>query len=75
MAVSSCTSALHLSLLSLNIGKNDEVINFEFTLKAYEKLSNLGFEIDYNLSDLLGHGIDDKGISIGESFIKKYFYI
>ena len=55
--------------------KNDEVINYEFTIKAHKKLSELGFEINYNLSDLLGHGIDEKGISIGESFIKKFFYI
>ena len=61
--------------ITLYHGKNDEVINYEFTLKAYEKLRSLGFEIDYNLSDLLGHGIDEKGISIGESFIKKFFYI
>ena len=61
--------------LLLYHGKNDEVINYEFTLKAHEKLSNLGFEINYNLSDLLGHGIDEKGIGIGESFIKKFFYI
>ena len=61
--------------ITLYHGKNDEVINYEFTIKAYEKLSKLGFEINYNLSELLGHGIDEKGISIGESFIKKFFYI
>ena len=38
-------------------------------------LSNLGFEISYNLSDLLGHGIDEKGIGIGESFIRKFLYL
>ena len=61
--------------ITLYHGKNDEVINYEFTIKAYEKLNKLGFEINYNLSELLGHGIDEKGISIGESFIKKFFYI
>jgi phospholipase/carboxylesterase len=61
--------------ITLYHGKNDEVINYEFTVKAHEKLSKLGFEINYNLSELLGHGIDEKGISIGESFIKKFFYI
>ena len=34
LAVSSCTSALHLSLLSLNIGKNDEVITSDSTCVA-----------------------------------------
>ena len=31
----------------------------------------MGFEIDLNLSEELGHGIDDEGIKIGLDFIKK----
>lgn len=34
VAVSSCTSALHLSLLAAGIGKNDEVITTPFTFAA-----------------------------------------
>ena len=75
MIISSHNDILSKFPITLYHGKNDEVIHYEFTLKAHKKLSNLGFEINYNLSDLLGHGIDEKGIKIGESFIKKFFYI
>ena len=42
-------------------GKKDQVIDYNFTLKAYQKLNELGFQINFELSDNLGHGIDDEG--------------
>jgi len=56
-------------------GKQDEVINYEFTIKATAKLKSLGFDIEYDLSDSLGHGIDENGIRIGLNFIKKIFNV
>ena len=56
-------------------GKNDDVINYEFTLKAYKKLKSMGFEIQYSLSDFLAHGIDENGLKKGEVFLKKVFCI
>ena len=55
--------------------EKDELINYQNSVEASKKLKILGFEIDYNLSDGLGHGIDDKGIEIGLNFIKKTFNI
>jgi len=67
-------SSIRECLICNNIGKYFGV-KFALHLKVDTGMSRLGFEINYNLSELLGHGIDEKGISIGESFIKKFFYI
>ena len=56
-------------------GKKDQVIDYNFTLKAYQKLNELGFQINFELSDNLGHGIDDEGLKLGENFIKNIFYV
>ncbi|MBS91838.1 MAG: phospholipase [Rickettsiales bacterium] len=56
-------------------GKQDEVINYEFTEKASKKLKSLGFSVDYDLNESLGHGIDENGLDFGLSFIKKTFYV
>ena len=56
-------------------GKQDEVINYDFTVKATKKLKSLGFEVDYDLNQLLGHGIDEKGLDIGINFIKRTFNV
>ena len=61
--------------ISLFHGMNDEVINFEFSIKAFEKLKSLGFEIDHKLQKNLGHGIDEDGLKYGLKFIKKIFNI
>ena len=61
--------------ITLYHGKIDEVINYNFTLKAHERLKLLGFDIDYNLSESLGHGIDERGLTFGENFIKEKFYV
>ena len=55
--------------------KKDELINHQNSIEASEKLKKFGFDIDYCLSDELGHGIDDKGIQIGLDFIKKTFNV
>ena len=54
-------------------GLDDEVINSDFTSKAYAKFKSLGFEIDYTLQKNLGHGIDENGLNYGIKFIKKVF--
>ena len=38
---------------------------------SFKKFKEYGFEIDYSLSDELGHGIDDNGLAEGIEFIEK----
>ena len=59
--------------IKLYHGKKDELINYQNSIEASKKLKKFGFDIDYSLSDDLGHGIDDKGIQLGLNFIKKTF--
>lgn len=61
--------------IKLYHGKKDELINYQNSIEASKKLKEFGFDIDYSLSDDLGHGIDDKGIQLGLSFIKKTFNV
>ncbi len=61
--------------IKLYHGKKDEVINYEFTVKAYKKLKKLDFDVSYHLSQELSHGIDDEGLKLGLKFIEKIFYI
>ena len=61
--------------IKLYHGKKDELINYQNSIEASKKLKTLGFDIDYSLSDDLGHGIDDKGIQLGLNFIKKTFNV
>jgi len=61
--------------IGLYHGKMDEVINFKFTIDAFQKLKSFGFDISYDLSNELAHGIDDNGIHKGLNFIKKIFNI
>lgn len=61
--------------IKLYHGKKDELINYQNSVKASKKLKDMGFEIDFNLSEELGHGIDDEGIKMGLDFIKKTFNI
>ena len=61
--------------IKLYHGKKDELINYQNSVEASKKLKDMGFEIDFNLSEELGHGIDDEGIKMGLDFIKKTFNI
>ena len=61
--------------IKLYHGKKDELINYQNSIEASKKLKKFGFDIDYSLSDDLGHGIDDKGIQLGLNFIKKIFNV
>ena len=61
--------------IKLYHGKKDELINYQNSIEASKKLKKFGFDIDYNLSDDLGHSIDDKGIQLGLNFIKKTFNV
>ena len=56
-------------------GKNDDVIIFEQTVNASEKLKSLEFDVDHKIKDSLGHGIDEEGLDYGLEFIKKTFNI
>ena len=53
----------------------DEVINYNFSIKAFEKLKSLGFDVEHKLQKNLGHGIDEDGLNYGLKFIKKIFSI
>merc|ERR1711991_871866 len=57
--------------IKLYHGKKDELINYQNSIEASKRLKKFGFDIEYSLSDDLGHGIDDKGIQLGLNFIKK----
>ena len=52
-------------------GKNDEVIDSDNSVKSYDKLKSLGFEVDYHIQENLGHGIDNQGLEFGESFVHR----
>lgn len=56
VAVNSCTSALHLSLLALGIGRGDEVITSDFTFPATANVIELtgakSIFVDINLNTL-----------------------
>ena len=69
-----CMESIKCPVLFIH-GKKDEVIDYNFTLKAHQKLNELGFQINFELSDNLGHGIDDQGLKLGENFIKNIFYV
>ena len=56
-------------------GKNDEVIDSENSVKSYEKLKSLDFDVDYLIQENLGHGIDNGGLEFGENFIRKILRI
>ena len=56
-------------------GKNDEVIDSENSVKSYEKLKSLDFDVEYHIQENLGHGIDNEGLEYGENFIKKILKI
>ena len=51
-------------------GKKDLVIDFESSLKAKEKLDSQGFKVDCFIQEGLEHGIDRKGIQMGQRFLK-----
>ncbi len=61
--------------INLFHGMDDEVINYNFSIKAFEKLKSLGFDIEHKLQKNLGHGIDEDGLNYGLKFIKKIFSI
>ena len=56
-------------------GKDDEVIDSEYSLKSYEKLKSLGFDVDLKIQDNLGHGIDNSGLDFGLNFVNRILNI
>ena len=51
-------------------GKDDEVINSNFTTEAEQILTTKGFTVNAVNREKLGHGIDQNGLKKGEEFIK-----
>ncbi len=56
-------------------GYDDEVINFEYTIKAYKKLKSLNFFVTHQIENGLAHGISRNGMDDGLKFIKQKLYI
>lgn len=56
-------------------GKEDELIDSNYSLKCYQKLKSLGFDVSYHIQDNLGHGIDNFGLDFGLNLIKNKFGI
>ncbi len=52
-------------------GIEDNVVNYQLCLEAYENLKSLGIEVEQHGINNLDHSIDLKGINIANSFIKK----
>ena len=52
-------------------GKNDEVIPYDNSIKAFKKFKSLGFDVEYFIQEDLEHGIDNFGIDFGLNFLKK----
>ena len=61
--------------ISLRHGYDDEVINFEYTVKAFEKLKSLDFQVTHRIENGLAHGISQNGLDSGLQFIKQKFYV
>ncbi len=53
----------------LHHGKNDEVINYNFSLNAEKDLRNLGFDVICKIKENLGHGIDEGAIVDAKEFL------
>lgn len=53
-------------------GEDDPVVPVHATIMATNSFKNAGFEVDENLIPSLQHGIDQKGLELGQDFIKKY---
>ena len=53
----------------LHHGKEDPVINYNFTLNAEKDLKDLGFDVKCKIKDNLGHGIDEGGILDAKEFL------
>jgi len=52
-------------------GRNDDLIRYDYSIEAYNKLHSMGFNIQYRIQNNLGHGIDALGLLLGLGFIKK----
>ena len=56
-------------------GRDDEVVDHQYSLKSYEKLKSLGFDVEIKIQDYLGHGINHEGLSFGLNFVREIFNI
>ena len=53
----------------LHHGKEDPVINYNFTLNAEKDLKDLGFDVKCKIKENLGHGIDEGAILDAKEFL------
>lgn len=58
----------------LHHGKNDEIIDYNFSLNAERDLKNLGFYVKCKIKENLGHGIDEGAIVDAKNFLLKSLF-
>ncbi len=56
-------------------GQDDEVVNSNYSTKAYEKFKSLGFDVELKIEANLGHGISENALLHGYDFIKRIINI
>lgn len=56
-------------------GREDEIINSNYSTKAFEKLKSLDFDVELKIEENLGHGINENGLISGYNFIKGIFNV
>ena len=56
-------------------GKDDELIDSNYSLKTSQKLKSHGFDVTCHIQNGLGHGIDNFGLDFGLNLIKNKFKI
>ena len=56
-------------------GKDDEIIDSNYSIKSYEKFKSLNFDVEFHIQDNLGHGIDGFGLDFGFNFVQNIINI
>lgn len=54
-------------------GQEDTILSAEFSKSAEQRLKELQVPVTLKLLPNLGHGIDDRGLELGEAFLKNIF--
>lgn len=56
-------------------GKDDEVIDSNYSEKSFKKFKSLNFDVELHIQENLGHGIDGFGINFGFNFAQNILNI